>query len=181
MRNHLLAALLVSAAFVPGCGSTYKTETEGAKTLSDEVQETITSFKNRDPGVQRFFDNAYGYAVFPSIGKGAVGVGGAHGEGEVYERGRFIGRTTMSQGTVGFALGGQVYSELIFFKDEPALVVFKGGNMEFSGNASAVAARAGAAAAADYESGVAVFVMPKAGLMFEASIGGQKFEFIPKP
>jgi lipid-binding SYLF domain-containing protein len=173
----VLAAALCSG----GCESTYRQDTRASATLTDQVQETIRQFRQRDPGIGRFLDAAHAYVVFPEVGKGAVGLGGAHGTGEVYEQGSFIGRATMTQVTAGFALGGQVYGEIIFFQTRTSLDIFRSDRLEFSGNASAVVATAGAAAAADYENGVAVFVMPRAGFMFEASIGGQKFHFIPKP
>ncbi len=179
MRLHHAAVVPLAAAMLTAC-STYRSTTGRSEIMQDRVQQTIEMFKSRDPGIERFFATCRGYAVFPSIGKGAIGIGGAHGEGAVYEGNRLIGWATMTQGTIGFALGGQVYSEIIFFEDEAALEVFKEGNLEFSGNASAVAVKAGASATADYERGVAVFTAPRGGLMLEASIGGQRFEFIPE-
>ena len=124
-----------------------------------------------------FRAKAYGYAVFPTVGKGGIGIGGAYGTGRVYERGRYIGRSNLAQLTIGFQLGGQAYSEIIFFRDKAALDDFTNGNFELGAQASAVAATAGASADADYSDGVAVFTMAKGGLMYEASIGGQKFSF----
>lgn len=141
--------------------------------------ETIATFKAKDPGMARFFDKAYGYAVFPSVGKGGIGVGGAHGKGLVFEGGAPIGRSSLSQLTIGFQLGGQVYSEIIFFKDKVALEDFKRGNFEMGAQVSAVALTAGASADASYNGGVAVFTMAKGGLMYEASVGGQKFSYKP--
>lgn len=142
-------------------------------------QKTIEEFKDKDQKFEDYFEKAWGYAVFPTIGKGAIGIGGAHGGGLVYEKGNVIGETKMTQITVGFQWGGQAYSEVIFFKDKKALKSFKYGEIEFSGQASAVAVTAGASADIAYENGVAVFTMAKGGLMYEASIGGQKFKFIP--
>lgn len=145
-----------------------------------KADETIVSFKEKDPSLQRFFDKAYGYAVFPAIGKGGLGtLGGAHGAGVLYQNANPIGTTTMTQITVGIQLGGQAYSEIIFFEDEETLTSFKEGDIEFSAQVSAVAADKGASANVAYEAGVAVFTMTKAGLMYEASIGGQKFKFKP--
>jgi lipid-binding SYLF domain-containing protein len=143
----------------------------------EKVSETIARFKARDPGIERFFSNAHGYAVFPTVGKGAVGIGGAYGQGQVYQGGRGIGSTELVQVTIGFQWGGQAYSELIFFENKAALERFKSGKLKFSAQASAVAVTAGASATADYENGVAVFTMTKGGLMYEASIGGQGFSF----
>lgn len=144
-----------------------------------DTSATIQRFKAKDPGIERFFRSAYGYAVFPTVGKGAVGVGGAYGKGQVYEQGKAIGKTELVQLTIGFQWGGQAYSELIFFENREALERFKAGNLKFSAQASAVAITAGASATAAYENGVAVFTMTRGGLMYEASIGGQGFTFEP--
>ena len=145
-----------------------------------KARETISLFKKKDPSLKPFFDKAHGYAVFPTVGKGAVGVGGAHGKGSVYKKGKFIGHASLTQITIGFQLGGQAYSEIIFFEDKETLEDFTQGNFELSAQASAVAATAGAAANADYAHGVAIFTMTMGGLMYEASVGGQKFSFQPK-
>jgi lipid-binding SYLF domain-containing protein len=142
--------------------------------------EAIANFKNRDPGMQVFFDEAHGYAVFPTVGKGGMGIGGAYGKGEVYERGTLVGYSSLTQLTIGFQLGGQAYSEIIFFKDKATLDDFKSGNFEFSAQVSAVAVTAGASADAGYNNGVAIFTLAKGGLMYEASVGGQKFSFTPR-
>jgi lipid-binding SYLF domain-containing protein len=127
--------------------------------------------------LQSFLDRAYGYAIFPTVGKGAVGVGGAYGRGEVFERGVLIGYCDLSQGTVGVQLGGQSYSELLVFENKNALDKFTSGEFAFDAQASAVALKSGASANAKFSNGVAVFTMTKEGLMFEASIGGQKFSY----
>ena len=142
-----------------------------------EAEEAIAEFKKADPELDVFFEKAHGFAVFPSVGKGAILVGGAHGKGIVFEQGQPVGRTSLTQATVGLQLGGQAYREIIFFKDKATLDSFKEGNYEFSAQASAVAAEKGAAADADSDAGVAVFTMAKGGAMFEASIGGQKFGY----
>lgn len=142
--------------------------------------ETIAAFKNKDPNIKVFFDKAQGYAVFPTVGKGGIGIGGAYGKGEVYERGKLAGTSSLTQLTIGFQLGGQAYSEIIFFKDKATLDQFKSGNFEFSAQASAVAITAGASADAGYNNGVAIFTLAKGGLMYEASIGGQKFGYTAK-
>ena len=147
--------------------------------LVKDVQQTIQAFEEKNSKFEAYFEESYGYAVFPSIGKGGVVVGGAHGKGLVFEEGQLIGRTKMTQITVGFQWGGQAYSEVIFFEDEEALHSFIGGDLELSGQASAVALDKGASADLDYEDGLAVFTQAKGGLMYEASIGGQKFKFFP--
>jgi len=145
-----------------------------------EAQEAIAEFNKADPGMKIFFEKAYGYAVFPTVGKGAIVVGGAHGSGIVYEKGKAIGKTTLSQGTIGLQVGGQAYREIIFFENKATIDNFKAGNLELSAQVSAVAVKAGASADAAYKDGVAVFTMAKGGLILEASIGGQKFSYEPK-
>ena len=155
--------------------------------------ETIAKFKEKDPSMERFFDNAWGYTVFPTVGTGALIVGGAHGTGLVYKnvtisalmhpyqaKGKIVGRSTLSQGTVGIQAGGQAYSEIIFFKDKAAFDSFKNGKFKLARQASAIAVTAGASADAVYDGGVAVFTMGKGGLMLQAAIGGQQLTFEPK-
>jgi lipid-binding SYLF domain-containing protein len=142
--------------------------------------DTISAFKKTDPGIDTFFNEAHGYVVFPEITKGAIGIGGAAGDGTVFERGTAIGSSSMTQVTIGLQLGGQTYSEVIFFKDKAALDSFKRGDYEVAAGASAVALKEGMSKTADYNNGVAIFTMGTGGLMFEASIGGQKFNFEPK-
>jgi lipid-binding SYLF domain-containing protein len=154
--------------------------TEDAKkqnVKNPDVAEAVTNFKNKDPKMKVFFSKAYGYAVFPTVAKGGIGIGGAYGTGEVYKKGKLIGTTSLSQITIGFQLGGQAYSEIIFFKDKRALNHFTSGNFEFNAQASAIAVTTGASADADYNNGVAIFTLAKGGLMYEASVGGQKFSF----
>jgi lipid-binding SYLF domain-containing protein len=144
------------------------------------ARDTIAAFKKTDPGIDTFFSKAHGYVVFPEITKGAIGVGGAAGDGTVFERGTAIGSSSMTQVTIGLQLGGQTYSEVILFKDKEALDNFKRGKYELAAGASAIALKEGASKTADYNNGVAIFTMGTGGLMFEASIGGQKFSFEPK-
>lgn len=164
----------------------------------DNYQETISVFKNAGES-GKFFSKSYGYAVFPTIGKGGLGIGGAYGKGRVYEKNNYVGKSQMAQLTIGFQLGGQAYSQIIFLKDKRAFDEFTNGNFEFSAEASAVAITAGASASAttvgssagasgnkenattvgNFYKGMAVFTVAKGGLMYEASIGGQKFNYIP--
>lgn len=139
------------------------------------ANETLKRMESADPSLKSFVNNAYGYAVFPTVGKGGIGIGGAYGEGGLFHGGVMTARCRLYQATIGFQLGGQSYSELIFFKDKEKYIAFKNGQFAFAGQASAVAVTAGAAANAAYNGGVAVFTLTKAGLMYEASIGGQKF------
>jgi len=138
---------------------------------------TIKEFKETDSGMNKFFSNAYGYAVFPTIGKGAVGIGGAHGNGILYKGGRPYGTTTMSQVSIGFQFGGQSYMELIFLQDKRAFDNYVEGKVKLAAQASAVAFTAGASADAAYNDGVAIFTAVNGGLMYEASVGGQKFKY----
>lgn len=170
-----------------------------ANAFADDYDDTIKVF--RDAGQSgKFFEESYGYAVFPTIGKGGIGIGGAHGSGRVYEKGKYVGDTSMTQLTVGLQLGGQAYSQIIFFEDKRAFDEFTGGNFEFGAQATAVAITAGASAqagtggtssgasgtkksattAGNYQHGMAVFTVAKGGLMYEASIGGQKFKYKKK-
>ncbi len=145
-----------------------------------DAQETISKFRNKDPKLKRFFKQAYGYAVFPTVAKGGIGIGAAYGSGVVYKKGKAIGTTSLTQLTIGFQLGGQAYSEIIFFQNKRALDDFTEGNFELNAQASAVAITLGASADADYSNGVAIFTLVKGGLMYEASVGGQKFSYSPK-
>ena len=142
-----------------------------------EAREAVAVFQKSDPGLDRFVRSSAGYAVFPSVVKGGFGVGGAGGSGVVFEQGEPVGKTSLAQVTVGLQLGGQAYSEIIFFENAAALSDFKKGNFALAAQVSAVALSAGASANAKYQSGVAVFTLTKTGLMYEASVGGQKFSY----
>ena len=172
----------------------------GAGAAAGEYEDTIESFRAAKQ-TSTFFDSAYAYVVFPTIGKGGIGIGGAHGSGRVYRQGAYIGDTTMTQLTVGLQLGAQAFSEMIFLEDETALKSFTSGNFEFSAQATAVALTAGVSAQANtgggatagasggrndatvthsgYRKGMAVFTIARGGLMYEASLGGQKFSYKP--
>lgn len=145
------------------------------KDVSSKSKEAIADIKKTNDKITKYFNSAYGYAVFPSIGKGGFGVGGATGNGTIYKGGAVVGDCKMSQLTVGFQAGGQAYSEVIFFEDADAFNRFTGDKFEFSAQASAVAVSEGASFDVDYRDGILVFTHAKGGLMYEASIGGQKF------
>ena len=145
----------------------------------EKAEKTIATFKEKNDKMNSYFEDSYGYVVFPSVGKGGIVLGGAHGRGIVYEQGELIGAAKMTQITLGFQWGGQAYSEVLFFKDKDALDSFKKSDLEFSGQASAVAVTLGASADIAYENGVAVYTLAKGGLMYEASLGGQKFNYLP--
>jgi lipid-binding SYLF domain-containing protein len=141
-----------------------------------KAQEAVAAMLEKDPSMQRFFDEAVGYVVIPSVAKAGFGIGGARGKGLLYEGGEATMEVTLTQLSVGFQAGGQVYSEFIFFEDETALGDFKRGNYELGAQVSAVAVKSGASANANYSNGVAIFTQAKGGLMYEASVGGQKFK-----
>ena len=168
---------VVSLGVIAGCSTAPKTEVK-RDTLRADADTTLDRFQTTDPSSREFLRGSSGYAVFPNVGKGGAIAGGAYGKGAVYQSGKFVGYCDMTQATVGAQLGGQTYGELIVFETADALSRFKSGNFAFSANASAVANKDGAARTAKYENGVAVFVRPNAGLMGEASIGGQKFNFV---
>jgi lipid-binding SYLF domain-containing protein len=148
--------------------------------LELNVASAILDIKQADPGIESFFENAAGYAVLPSVGKGGFVVGGAYGKGLVITNDQVDGYTTMTQATVGLQLGGQKYAQFIFFRDQAALEHFKRGNFEFGAQASAVAITKGASADANYDKGVVIFTHAGGGLMLEGTIGGQKFTYTPK-
>lgn len=148
-------------------------------TIIANARATLDRFVERDPGIERWLEQAHAYAVFPDIGKGGLWVGGGFGRGIVFRDGTPIGETTVSQATVGAQIGAQTFSQVIFFRDQAALARFQAENFEFSAQATAVAATEGAAATTSYERGVAVFIHSRGGLMAEASVGGQKFRYWP--
>jgi len=168
--------------------------------LADPYSDTIAVFK-QSPAVKSFFDNCYGYAVFPLVGKGGFVVGGAYGTGQVYAKGVVTGTTKLIKATFGLQAGGQAFSQMLFFEDKRAYEEFTSGSFELGADVSAVAITAGVQAKAgtegatagasagpatgtqartNYHKGMAVFVHAKGGLMFEATVGGQKFSFEPK-
>jgi len=170
-----------------------------AGSWAGDYEDTLKVFKNAGESGD-FFNKSYGWAIFPTIGKGGFGIGGAHGSGRVYGQGKYVGDTSMTQITIGLQLGGQAFSQIIFFQDKRAYDEFTGGNFEFGAQATAVAITAGASASAStsgssagssagkndantvgkYNKGMAVFTVAKGGLMYEASIGGQKYTYKKK-
>ncbi len=151
-----------------------------AEEYDAKAQEAIAEFKENDPSVSRFFEKSVGYVVIPTVGKAGFGIGGARGKGLLYENGAITAIITLSQLSFGFQWGGQAYSEFIFFEDAATLTNFKRGNYELGAQASAVAVTAGVSADAEFNGGMAIFTQAKGGLMYEASVGGQKFKVEPK-
>lgn len=173
--RHLVRALtllLTTLLIVPASHAWDPREVE---TLDGKAQEAKAEMLEDDASMERFFDSAEAYVVIPTVGKAGFGIGGARGKGLLYEGGSPAAIVTLTQLTVGFQWGGQTYSEFLFFKDEDALDDFKQGNYELGAQVSAVAVTAGVSADADYSGGVAIFTRAKGGLMYEASVGGQKF------
>lgn len=150
-----------------------------ADVTRSECEQTIADFKNADPTLQNTLNSSAGFAVFPNVGKGGFIIGGAHGTGCVFQNNRIVGQATMTQATIGAQAGGQSYSELIVFQNQNALDNFKNGTLEMRAGVSGVVASQGAAQVARWNSGVAVFTLPRKGLMGEAAVGGQKFRFTP--
>lgn len=176
-----LLALAVSGVVTAGCASSPAPQTPVAQQqIKDESADAIHVMRQDFPDFAAFLDRADGYAIFPDVGKGAVGVGGAYGRGEVYEHGHMIGYAELSQATIGVQLGGQSYAEVICFETPFSLDRFQKGQLTFDASASAVALDSGAAATAKYNNGVAVFTQPNGGLMFEAAVGGQSFNYEPR-
>jgi lipid-binding SYLF domain-containing protein len=175
----MLTALLgMFGLMLAGCSTEPSTAT-GKQELTNDSSAALADFQTTDPSLNQMLSNAYGYAIFPSVGKGAAGVGGAFGRGEVYQGGKQIGYADMTQATIGASLGAQSFSELIVFQTPAALDNFKGGAVTGDAQASAVLLKSGVAASAPYRSGVAIFIQTKGGLIGDASIGGQTFNYQP--
>ncbi len=171
-----VAILVPIGAAMMGCQSPPRTEA-GKEKLADNTQSVLDRLYGTDPAFKRFLDRAYGYAVFPTAGKGGLIVGGAYGHGEVFEQGMKIGYAEISQATIGAQIGGQSFTEVIAFENKNALEKFKASKFEFSAQVSAVALKSGASENAKYADGVAVFTATRGGLMAEAAVGGQKFAY----
>ncbi len=174
-RNKIIifASIALTLLFTPRF---IKAQDDKEKTLND-CKSAKSAFIKTDPSMSNLFSDAYGYAIFPDVGKGGAIVGGAGGGGALYKKGEAIGTAKMMQVDVGAQVGGQAYREVIFFENKDAFDRFKENKIEFSGQASAVAVKSGASANVKYREGVAVYTQEISGLMLEASIGGQKFKY----
>lgn len=188
LKNRVLTACAVLSL---AAGSAYAAD--------GKYQSTLTLFKNAGASAG-FFDKSYAYAVFPNVGEGAFGVGAAHGKGHVYVHGKWVGDVTLNAVTIGFQAGGKAFSQIVFFEDKRSLDEFESGSFEFGADASVVAITAGVSADAStagsgtgasggmkdavlrgqYYKGMAVFAIPKGGLMGQASVGGEKFSYTPR-
>jgi lipid-binding SYLF domain-containing protein len=181
MKKNMIISLSIilfafSALLLP---ATLKAQNSKDNKILADSKTAKAQFIKSDGLIKTLFDNSHGYVIFPNVGKGAIGVGGAAGNGIVYEKGKATGSAKMKQVSVGFQFGGQAYREVIFFENKAALDRFKENNFEFAAQVSAVAATKGASADAKYKDGVMVFTQEKKGLMYEASVGGQKFSYTP--
>jgi lipid-binding SYLF domain-containing protein len=176
VKRNFLGAGLTGLLALASC-STAPSTPAGKSDLRDSSADALNQAQQNDPSLHGVIQNSAAYAVFPSVGKGAIGVGGAYGKGDVYENGAVVGYCDMTQGSIGLQLGGQDYVEILIFQNPQALDRFKDGNFTFDAQATAVAVKSGAGANAKFENGVAVFTMDEAGLMYEASIGGQNFAY----
>jgi lipid-binding SYLF domain-containing protein len=174
MRMTCLAAGVIAAMALSACTTAPKSVV-GKADIEQDAAAALAKAQRTDPTLVPILNSAAGYAVFPSVGKGAAGIGGAYGKGVLYERGSAVGYCDLIQASIGFQLGGQAYTEIIAFETWQAVDTFKQGNFRFDAQATAVALKSGAGANAKFTNGVAVFTMDEAGLMYEASVGGQKF------
>lgn len=176
--GRVAAFVALGGSLLVGCATAPKSE-KGKEDLSKAVVSTMKRLDVQDSGMRDFLNKSYGYVIFPVVGKGGFIFGGAYGRGEVYEQGQMIGYADITQGTVGLQAGGQTYTEVIAFETKQALEDFKSGKFAFAANASAVALKSGASAAARYTNGIAVFFSSEGGAMVEAAVGGQSFTFQP--
>lgn len=184
MKNFLLRMTCLMIGFAclmpsPGCSTAPDTRA-GKSEIESEAAVVLNKLRSNNPELITFLNGSSGYAVFPSVGKGAAGIGGAYGKGVLYQNGSVVGYCDLSQATIGFQLGGQAYSEIIAYETPQNVQTFKEGRLRFDAQATAVALKSGAGANAKFTNGVAVFTMDEAGLMYEASIGGQQFSYVNK-
>ncbi|MEP2058739.1 YSC84-related protein [Maribacter litoralis] len=172
LKSITFAALLFLAVGV-------NAQSDKDKKVMKDADKAKEKLMTMEVGLDQFFQNSAGYVVFPNVGKGGFIIGGASGNGVVYEDGTKVGMADLKKLSVGLQAGGQAITEIIFFETNEDLEEFKEGDFEFSAEASAVAIKSGVAVNAKYRDGVAVFALPKAGLMADASVGGQKFDYTP--
>ncbi|MDO6473743.1 YSC84-related protein [Maribacter sp. 1_MG-2023] len=148
--------------------------------LQEDSEKAMIKMLEESPKLEKFVNEAYGYAVFPKITKAGLGVGGAAGNGIVYKEAKIVGSSKLKQASFGLQAGGQQYSEVIFFENKESFKKFTNGKLKLDAQASAVVITKGASIDVAYQNGVAVFTFIKGGLMYEASVGGQHFKFKSK-
>jgi lipid-binding SYLF domain-containing protein len=164
----------------PACGGSQQKSESGTDAKVERIKgidETIASFKAKDPSIEKFFTTSAGYVVLPTIGEGAFIIGGGHGSGEAFEGGAYVGRVSVNELSFGAQIGGQSYSQVVFFETPVDFKRLKDNSFQFGAEVTAVAADKGAAKNAAFKDGVATFILPKKGLMAAAAVGGQKLDF----
>jgi lipid-binding SYLF domain-containing protein len=181
MKNVFAISTIVGfvALLAAGCATAPKSDA-GRTQLTDDTTTALKQARQADPSLNTFLQNSSGYAVFPRVTKGALGVGGSYGRGTVYASGNLVGYADITQATVGLQAGGQEFREIVVFESPGDVDRFKAGKLTTAANLSAVALKSGAAESAKYTDGVAVFVQPIGGLMVEAAVGGQQFTYQPE-
>ena len=179
MRKAILPALAAAAlaAAVVGCDTNSPQSPAQQTAMKSESKNALKQFEAAKPEIQSVVDGAAGYAIFPDVGKAAVGIGGAHGRGEVYQNGQLIGNATLDQASIGFDLGGKTYAELIVFENQEALNKLEQGHISFGASAAVEIVKAGAAAKGNFVHGTRVFVLPKGGLEAGVALNGQKIYY----
>ncbi len=178
--GYLLCGALLVCVAVPACaGSQKDAKSASAAPRVQGVDDTIALFKQKDSSIAQLFSSSAGYVVIPSVGKGALILGGAYGDGEAFERGAYVGTVSVSEVSVGAQVGGQSYSQVVFFETPAAFKRLKDNAFQFAAEVSAIGVDQGVAKNAKFKDGVATFVIPKQGLMASAAVGGQKLSFEP--
>jgi lipid-binding SYLF domain-containing protein len=176
--GYLVCGALLLCVVAPACGGSQKdSKTAGAVERVEGIQATIALFKKKDSSIEQLFSSSAGYVVLPTVGEGAFILGGARGAGEAFEAGGYIGRVTVSEVSIGAQVGGQSYSQVVFFETPEALKKLKDNSFAFAAEVSAIGVDQGVAKNAKFKNGVATFVIPKQGLMAAAAVGGQKLDF----
>jgi lipid-binding SYLF domain-containing protein len=174
-----LMVFAVGALLLGACEVVGPQDSDERELLRQRARASLADMKRVDPSLDMVINSSFAYVIFPRITTGAVGIGGAYGDGEVYQKGKLVGYADVSQGSIGLQLGGQTFAELIMFRTETAYINFTNDTLAFDARVSAVAASSGSARAADYSTGVMVIYLPEGGLMFQAAVGGQQFRFRP--
>ena len=178
MKKFIASSALVALLSVPSVVSA-DWDPEKERKEMQAVDDTVKAFKADHPNMPIYFDKAWGYVVFPTIGKAAFVFGGSHGKGKAFEQGKLVGNASLSKASIGLQAGAESYSMIVFFENKATMATFKSNKFGFDAGASVTAVDKGAQAQAVWNKGVAVFTHNKGGLMAAASIGGQKFEFKP--
>ena len=177
MRSMLLSLGALGLMALVGCETNHTDSTANRADLNNRAQSAMNQMTAQDPRLQDTLNNSVGYVIFPDVGQGAVGIGGAAGQGVVYRNGQQVGTAKIDQVSVGPQVGGQTYAELIVFKDQDALNRLMNNSLDFGAQADATIVKAGAAAGTQFNHGVAVFILPKGGLEVGANVSGQKFHY----